>query len=181
MNKKSVKFLKKTNLDKTSHSLLVRLDESVKIKYFESQIYWVINTAKKTHPVGLSDTASDTIVQCYVGQACPTGLSNMGSDNSVRCHVEQTWFNGFVQHGIGQLCPISCQTTMFNEFVRHGIKQVVQSHVGQHLSDEFLLIGQIFWFFWMSCRAGRQWLARKNLLGYLCWAGQWPARQRARE
>ncbi|PLW25910.1 hypothetical protein PCASD_21129 [Puccinia coronata f. sp. avenae] len=30
-------------------------------------------TAKKTHPVGLSDTASDTIVRCYVKQACPTG------------------------------------------------------------------------------------------------------------
>ncbi|PLW23708.1 hypothetical protein PCASD_16773 [Puccinia coronata f. sp. avenae] len=55
---------------------------------------------KKNHPVGLSDTASDTIVRCYVGQACPTGLSDMGLDNSVRCHVEQTWFDGFVQHGI---------------------------------------------------------------------------------
>jgi hypothetical protein len=73
--------------------------------------------------VGLSDTASDTIVQCYVGQACPTGLSDMGLDNSVRCHVKQTWFNGFVQHGIGQLCPIQCRTTGFDEFVRHGMKK----------------------------------------------------------
>jgi hypothetical protein len=102
---------------------------------------------KKTHPVGLSDTALDTIVRCYVGQACPTGLSDMGSDNFVQCHVEQTWFDGFVRHGIGQLCPILCRTTMFDEFVRHGIEQVVRSHVGQHLSDEFLLIGQIVRFF----------------------------------
>ncbi|PLW32390.1 hypothetical protein PCASD_14334 [Puccinia coronata f. sp. avenae] len=72
---------------------------------------------KKTHPVGLSNTASDTIVRCYVGQACPTGLSDMGSENSVQFHVKQTWFDGFVRHGIGQLCLIPCQTTMFNEFV----------------------------------------------------------------
>jgi hypothetical protein len=51
---------------------------------------------KKPHPVGLSNTALDTIVQCYVGQACPTGLSDMGLDNSVQCHVKQTWFDGFV-------------------------------------------------------------------------------------
>ncbi|PLW05540.1 hypothetical protein PCANC_27599 [Puccinia coronata f. sp. avenae] len=117
----------------------------------DSHFGWIENfrsaPLKKTHPVGLSDTASDTIVRCYVGQACPTGLSDMGSDNFVRCHVEQTWFDGFVRHGIGQLCPISCRTTMFDEFVRHGIKQVVRSHVGQHLSDEFLLIGQIVRFF----------------------------------
>ncbi|PLW54115.1 hypothetical protein PCANC_06400 [Puccinia coronata f. sp. avenae] len=37
----------------------------------------VCGTAKKTHPVGLSDTALDTIVRCYVGQACPTDLSDI--------------------------------------------------------------------------------------------------------
>jgi hypothetical protein len=82
--------------------------------------YFTQFTAKKTHPVGLSDTALDTIVQCYVRQAFPTGLSNMVPENSVRCHVKQTWFNGFFRHGIGQLCAIPCQTTGFNEFVRHG-------------------------------------------------------------
>ncbi|PLW13313.1 hypothetical protein PCANC_16695 [Puccinia coronata f. sp. avenae] len=50
---------------------------------FISSILTTARTAKKTHPVGLSGTASDTIVQCYVGQACPTGLSDMGLDNSV--------------------------------------------------------------------------------------------------
>ncbi|PLW08768.1 hypothetical protein PCASD_18827 [Puccinia coronata f. sp. avenae] len=42
-----------------------------------------------TRQGGLSDTASGTIVRCYVGQACPTGLSDMGSDHSVRSHIEQ--------------------------------------------------------------------------------------------
>ncbi|PLW30204.1 hypothetical protein PCASD_18266 [Puccinia coronata f. sp. avenae] len=37
-----------------------------------------LSPLKKTHPVGLSDTASDRIVRCYVGQASPTILSDMG-------------------------------------------------------------------------------------------------------
>lgn len=38
---------------------------------------------KQTHPVGLSNTESDRIVQCYVGQASPTIFSDMGLDNKL--------------------------------------------------------------------------------------------------
>jgi hypothetical protein len=80
---------------------------------------------KKSHPEGMSNMALDTIVQCYVGQACPTGLSDMGLDNSVRCHVKQTWFNGFFQHGIGQFWPIvnigrNCQKTLLKFYLDYG-------------------------------------------------------------
>jgi hypothetical protein len=70
---------------------------------------------KKTHPVGLSDTASDRIVQCYVGQANPTILSNMGLDPSVRSHVGQGFSTDFFNVGLDNVldpmlnnhCPMS--------------------------------------------------------------------------
>jgi hypothetical protein len=54
---------------------------------------------KKTHPVGLSNTALDTIFGCYVGQACPTWdwtiLSNAMSNNSTTAK-EKVYGNRFV-------------------------------------------------------------------------------------
>ncbi|PLW15382.1 hypothetical protein PCANC_20492 [Puccinia coronata f. sp. avenae] len=70
---------------------------------------------KKTHPVGLSDTASDRIVQCYVGQAKPTILSDMGLDHSVRSHAGQGCLTDFFNVGLDNVldpmsnnhCPMS--------------------------------------------------------------------------
>ncbi|PLW52511.1 hypothetical protein PCANC_10571 [Puccinia coronata f. sp. avenae] len=109
---------------------------------------------KKPHPVGLSDTASDTIVRCYVKQACPTwdqtilsdamsnkpgsmGLSDMGSVNCVRSCVEQQCLMSLSDMGSNRLfdpmsdniCPMSFYSSdrLFDSF----------ESVAEQASDEF--------------------------------------------